>query len=85
MITGCSSLGGMKCVRVHRRTAVIGVTMYDLGIIADAIDRDRRTKASSPMEVQSQLDSERLYRQVTDLIGAMDNHADAAPGDIPER
>jgi hypothetical protein len=75
----------MKCVRVHRRTAVIGVTMYDLGIMADALagDLGMTEPASTPASIDFRADTKRLYRQVTSLIAAMDDY-DAHPDLFPD-
>jgi hypothetical protein len=71
----------MKCVRVHRRTALVGVTMYDLGIMADSLASDlgMTEPPSPPTPIDFRPDIERLFRQVTSMIAAMADYAEEHP------
>ena len=68
----------MKLLRVHRRTAILGVTMYDLGIIMDALSYELGYSEPAPsthpeLEREFRADTDRLFRQVGKAIAAMDH------------
>ncbi len=69
----------MRSLRVDRRTAVVGVAMSDLGIIADALlaELGMTEPRSAPMPIDFRTETERLLREVISVIAAMDDYADA--------
>lgn len=65
----------MKPVRVSRRTAIVGVTMYDVGQMLDglgAILGYSDWKPGDKADPMFEQDGRRLYEDLMDLIRRMD-------------
>lgn len=67
----------MKTLTVRSTAAAVELTLYDLGIIADALNCDLGASGPSSLpptlEAEFRTDTETLYAQVTSLIAAMDD------------
>lgn len=76
---------GMRPVRVrNRRTAIVGVTMFDLGIIMDALNAQDECGFEPDTPPEFRTETERLRRQVRGVLVAMDENADSGPEGIAE-
>ena len=75
----------MRTVRFHGRTAIIGMTATDLGIVMDALEALLRQGFESDTPAEFSRDAERLRGHVRDLLFAMWDSTEGSDSDASYR